>query len=146
MSNAMEAFFPLHPRFVHFPIALSLVGAATIAFGLLRRQERWLSYGRISLLLGWLGVLAAVVTGLVDQSRAPQTAAVAGVLDQHVSVGIALLVIFGLAFYWPLRDKKLFAGRISWPYLGLLLVGVLLVFLEGWLGGRLVYHLGVGVK
>jgi uncharacterized membrane protein len=143
----MDALFPFHPRFVHFPIALSLVGVVAIAVGLLRGQTRWLSYGRISLLLGWLGVLAAVATGLIDQSRAPQTAEIAAVINQHITAGIALLIVFGLALYWPLRDKKLFApGRIPWPYLGLLLLGVALLFVEGWLGGKLVYHLGVGVK
>ncbi|MCX6031443.1 MAG: DUF2231 domain-containing protein [Chloroflexi bacterium] len=142
----MELFFPLHPRFVHFPIALTLVGAATIAFGLMRRQERWLGYGRISLLLGWLGVLTAVATGLIDQSRAPQTAEVAGAINQHITAGVALLVVVGLALYWPLRDKKLFTGRIPRPYLVLLLAGVALVFVEGFLGGKLVYQLGVGVR
>ncbi len=142
----MDALFPLHPRFVHFPIALLLVGTAALAFGLWRGRERWLSYGRISLLFGWLGVLAAMATGLIDQSRAPQTAAIAAVINQHITAGIALLIVFGLALYWPLRDKKLFAGRIPWPYLALLLAGVALVFLEGFLGGKLVYQLGVGVR
>jgi uncharacterized membrane protein len=143
----MDALFPFHPRLVHFPIALLLVGAAAIAFGSLRRHEGALSCGRLSLALGWLGVLVAIASGLIDQSRAPQTPEVGLVINQHITVGIALFVVFGLALYWPLRDKKLFSGRrVPWLYLGWLLIGVALVLLEGWLGGKLVYRLGVGVR
>jgi uncharacterized membrane protein len=49
--------------------------------------------------------------------------------------------------YWPLRNKRLFSdGRTRLGYLGLLVVITALVFLEGWLGGQLVYHLHVGVR
>jgi uncharacterized membrane protein len=34
----------------------------------------------------------------------------------------------------------------SWPYLGLMLLGVLAVLASAWLGGELVYRLGVGVQ
>lgn len=143
----MDALFPLHPRFVHFPIAFCLAGAMAIGLGIFARRSRWWEWGRISLFVGWLGILAAIVSGLMDQSRVAPGAAAAAVLDQHITVGIALLVVFGLALYWPLRDKKLFVpGHIPWPYLGLLLLGAALVLVEGWLGGRLVYHFGVGVK
>lgn len=144
----LEALLPLHPRVVHFPVALTLTGVLFLAVGLWRRQERWWGYGQISLLLGWVGVLAAVVTGLVDQARAPQDAAVTAVINQHITAGIALLVAAGLALYWPLRDKRLLANTTAtrWSYLALLALVALLVALEGWLGGRLVYDLGVGVK
>lgn len=141
----LEALTPLHPRFVHFPIALSLVGVLFVVLGLLRRREAWIGYGRITLLLGWLGVLAAVVTGLIDQAAASQAAAVAAVIDQHVTAGIALLIAVGLALYWPLRNRNLWSSPARWGYLALLVVIVLLVLLEGWLGGKLVYEFGVGV-
>jgi uncharacterized membrane protein len=141
-----EALAPFHPRVVHFPIALSIVGALFIVFGMLRRQDRWTGYGQITLLLGWLGVLAAVVTGLIDQTNAPQNATVAAVINQHITVGIALIVTVGLALYWPLRNEKLWSTSARWGYLALLIAIVVLVLVEGWLGGRLVYHLGVGVK
>ncbi|MCX7706903.1 MAG: DUF2231 domain-containing protein [Anaerolineae bacterium] len=139
---------PLHPRVVHFPIALSLVGAVFAAIGLLRREERWFSYGQLSLLLGGLGTLAAAVTGLIDQSAAPQEASVLGVINQHITAGILLAVAIGLALYWPLRDRHLLKGSHSarWGYLALLAAVMLLVLLSGWLGGRLVYEFGVGVK
>jgi uncharacterized membrane protein len=143
----VEFLFPWHPRVVHFPMALLLIGAAFTALGLWRGRPAWREHGRLSLLLGWLSTLAAVMTGLIDQSRAAQSETITAAINQHITVGLAVLVAFGLALYWPLRDKKLcVAGRIPWPYLALLLVGVALVLAEGWLGGKLVYELGVGVK
>ncbi len=139
---------PLHPRVVHFPIALSLVGALFAAIGLLRRQERWFSYGQLSLLLGGLGTLAAALTGLIDQSGAPQEAAVLALINQHITAGILLAVAIGLALYWPLRNRQLLHSNhsVRWGYLVLLSAVVLLVLVSGWLGGRLVYQFGVGVK
>lgn len=142
----LEALTPFHPRVVHFPIALSTVGALFIVAGLLRRQERWTGYGQISLLLGWVGIMAAVVTGLIDQTHAPQDAAVAAIINQHITAGIALVIAVGLALYWPLRNKKLWSSPARWGYVALLAAIVVLVLIEGWLGGKLVYQFGVGMK
>lgn len=142
----LETFSPFHPRVVHFPIALSVVGILFIVYGILRRQDRWTLYGQVTLLLGWLGVMAAVVTGLIDQAKAPQDTAVAAVINQHITAGVALLIAAGLALYWPIKDKKLFSSNARWGYVALLVVIVLLVFIEGWLGGKLVYQYHVGMK
>jgi uncharacterized membrane protein len=142
----LETLLPFHPRVVHFPIALSIVGALFIVAGMIRRQDRWTGYGQITLLLGWLGIMAAVVTGLIDQTNAPQNATVAAVINQHITVGIALLIAVGLALYWPLRNKKGWSSSARWGYVALLVAIVVLVVVEGWLGGKLVYHLGVGVS
>lgn len=143
----LENLLPLHPRAVHFPIALSLVGVLFVVIGLLRNRQQWIGYGQISLLLGWLGVMLAIVTGLIDQSIAPDTPEVNTLINQHITAGIALLVAAGLALYWPLRNKRLWSeGRSRWGYVGLLLIIVALVVIEGWLGGKLVYLHGVGVR
>ncbi len=91
----------------------------------------------MSLLLGWLGAMAAIITGLFDQSAAPRTPEVlSAVINQHITAGIALLVAVTLALYWPLRNKRLWdAGTTRWGYLALLLLIVGLVAVEGWLGG-----------
>jgi uncharacterized membrane protein len=145
----MEFLFPFHPRFVHFPIALSLVGVAFVAVSFVRRDasERWFWAGRLLVFLGWIGALVAGVTGMIDQSRAPDLPVVRDTINTHITVGIALIIVFGLALYWPLKDKKLLSERSHrWGYLALLLLGVGLILLESWLGGQLVYKLGVGVR
>lgn len=142
----LEALTPFHPRVVHFPIALSIVGALFIVVGVLRRQDRWTGYGQVSLLLGWVGIMVAVVTGLIDQANAPQEAAVLAVINQHITAGIALVIAVGLALYWPLRNKKLWSSSARWGYIALLAAIVVLILIEGWLGGKLVYQFGVGVQ
>jgi uncharacterized membrane protein len=152
----MQFLSPFHPRLVHFPIALSLVGVFFILAGwfLSTRPRsgpidaaRWQSYGRLSLVLGWLGVLAAVISGLIDQSRAPDTVEVRQIINQHIGAGLGLLVVLGLAIYWPIKNKKLMSNPGErWLYFALLVLAAVLVLVESWLGGRLVYHLGVGVQ
>jgi uncharacterized membrane protein len=142
----LEALVPIHPRFTHFPIALCIVGAASIAYGTLRGQGQWTRYGQTSLYLGWIGILVAIITGLIDQASAPDESAVASLLNQHITAGIALIVAVGLAIYWPIRNKKLWQTSAKWGYVALLAVIVLLVLVEAWLGGKLVYEYGVGVK
>jgi uncharacterized membrane protein len=153
----MDFLFPFHPRFVHFPIALSLVGVVFVAVSLVRREasERWFWAGRLLVFLGWIGALVAGVAGMIDQSRAPDLPVVRDTINMHITVGIALIIVLGLALYWPLKDKRLLSDGSPqqgarpgalWGYLALLLLGVGLVLLESWLGGQLVYKLGVGVQ
>ena len=145
----MDVFYPFHPRLVHFPIALSLAGVAFVAVAFLGKaqEDRWFWAGRLLVLLGWIGAVVAGIAGLIDQSRAPNLPAVHDAINTHITVGIVLIVVFGLALYWPLRDKRLRSDSSHrWAYLALLLLGAALVLLEGWLGGHLVYQLGVGVK
>jgi uncharacterized membrane protein len=149
----MDFLFPFHPRFVHFPIALSLVGVAFVAVSFVRRDgsERLFWAGRLLVFFGWIGALVAGVTGMIDQSRAPDLPAVRDTINSHITIGIALIIVFGLALYWPLKDRKLLSEGASerghrWGYLALLLLGVGLILLESWLGGVLVYKLGVGVQ
>ena len=143
----MDYLFPFHPRLVHYPIALCLTGVLFLAIGLIRSQERWIWYGRLSLILGWASAIVAALAGLVDQSRAPDLPAIASAINQHITVGIALIIVFGFALYLPLRDKRYLADTSQrWIYIALLLLGAGLVLLEGWLGGKLVYEMGVGVR
>jgi uncharacterized membrane protein len=145
----MEFLLPFHPRFVHFPIALPVVGVAFVVVSFTRQDggERWFWAGRLLVFLGWIGALVAGVTGLVDQSRAPDLPIVRDVINLHITAGIALIIVFGLALYWPLKNRQLLSKPVQrWGYLALLLLGVGLILVESWLGGQLVYKLGVGVQ
>ena len=101
----------------------------------------------LMLFLGWLGVFPAVVSGLVDRNAAPDDPAVLAALNPHIAAGFGLLIVYGLLLYQRLRDPAVLDRPRQRVWLvALLLAGLALLLLEGWLGGKLVYDLGVGVQ
>lgn len=153
---AMWTLSPLHPRFVHFPIALlltgSLVALAYIILPRLRAGDSWprqtlLSLAWSCLLLGWLAIFPAVLTGLIDQNSAPQNPAVTSVVNQHIAAGFGLIITYGLLLYERLRAADVLdEPRSRLRIIFLLVLGIGLIILEGSLGGKLVYQFGVGIQ
>lgn len=140
--------FPLHPRVVHFPVALLATGGLIALVYLLgwRRQDLS-SVAWVTLSLGWISLFAAILTGLIDQNRAVQVEGATAILNPHIAVGFALLVVYGLVLYERLRSPQaLDEEGLRWRMLALLLLGLVLLIAEGWLGGKLVYDLGLGVS
>lgn len=155
----------LHPATVHFPIAFLLLASGA---GLLYMYWRPLDVLRTltwwPMLLGWLGALVAILTGLLAQSGLPPDAPYRATLNGHITSGLALWVLYGLLLYWqwlyqkrpPRRPKAkeqpvaLPLDLLQQPTLRLrvtllLLFGIGLILASGWNGGKLVYTWGVNV-
>lgn len=144
----MSILEPLHPRFVHFPVALLATGSFLALVYLLGWRRPTLPVAAwVMLLLGWLGVFPAVISGLIDRNAAPDDPAVLAALNPHIAAGFGLLIIYGLLLYERLRNPAVLdQPRSRLGLLALLLAGLALLVVEGWLGGKLVYELGVGVQ
>ncbi len=139
--------YALHPAVVHFPIALLLLNLV-LTLRHLRRPDPFgerAAYG--ALVLGWWGALAAVASGILAAALAwPVEAGVLTWLNSHAVLGFALLVVYGQALLRRRREPDVLAGPGRRPYLLLLLLGAGLLLLDGWIGGHMVYRLGVGVE
>lgn len=142
----------LHPATVHFPIALLL---ASTLFTLLYTR----GYGRAfatsayhCLAAGWLGAVVTTVAGViaaVPQVVGPDAphAAALGWVNAHAALGIAAVLVFGQALLRYRRNPGLLDdARLRRGYLALLLGGSALLVAGGWLGGHLVYSLGLGIQ
>lgn len=141
--------FPVHPLFVHFPIALFSIGSVLALLYLFgwRRLAAAPVLAWAMMALGWLGVFVAILTGLIDRNRAGNDAALLVVLNPHTALGFALLVVYGWLLYWRLRwADVLDRPRLRARLILLLALGLAVLLVESWLGGRLVYELGVGVR
>ncbi len=137
---------PIHPSLVHFPIAFLLSGTlAVILFRLWQKPfgERW---GVYTLTAGWVLVLPALITGLIDKAALPPDSPENALANTHTTGMIAMWVLYGVALYlyviWQKRDQL--AGGRLWLWFGLLVLASATLALAGHQGGRLVYEFGVG--
>lgn len=136
---------PVHPMTVHFPIAFYLVGAGLTLFCLWRCQPQAEQFAYWCFLGSWIATVLASLFGLIDQNRLtiddPRQAAV----NNHITAGVALIIINGLLVYMRFRWPDALQ-RYRWQYLTVMGLGVMAVVATGWLGAELVYQLGVGVN
>ncbi len=138
---------PLHPRLVHFPIALLLVGSLAIIVYQWRPYPWLRGWGLLALLAGWVLTLPGIITGLIDKSGLAPASATNQLANLHTTAIFAMWAIYGLALYWAYLWRRAMdqTGR-RWKLTALLVLASLLLIVAGDLGGRLVYELGVGVR
>jgi len=158
---------PAHPIMVVFPLAFyPLAAIAEVIYLVLilvgwHNTDKILTFdtaffwraGFLMLVVGWLGQMAASLPGLIDWLKIPNTAAAKDKATFHLIVailmgGISFMAI--LLLNWGEPPTNIFKLPDNIPLLigvGLnLVVGLLLVNYQGWLGGELVYRHGIGVE
>ncbi len=137
---------PFHPMFVHFPIALYLLGVLLTLGYLGRRVVDYERFAYWAFVLAWMGVAAAALAGLIDLGSLAPDDPRRDDINRHITSGVALLIINGLVVYFRFRWPDVLTGSRRWAYLALMAAGAVVVVLTGWLGGKLVYDLQVGVR
>lgn len=137
---------PLHPLFVHFPIALLLSGTVAVIVFQLWPKPAGVQWGFYALVAGWLLTIPALITGLIDKSGMAADAEANAVVNAHITGMIGMWVLYGVAIYlYVIWEKKgALQGWRQWVWLGLLILAAVVIILAGHQGGRLVYELGAG--
>jgi uncharacterized membrane protein len=135
---------PLHPSTVHFPVAFYLLGVGLTLAYLWRGQAELGRFATWSFILSWLATLLASLVGLIDQGQLPPTDPRRVYINNHITAGVALIIINGLLLYLHLRWPDVLT-RHRWPYLGLMALGLVTVLAAAWLGGELVYRWHIGI-
>jgi uncharacterized membrane protein len=132
----------IHPAIVHFPIALTAVGALAAVVYLLIRLEwlRWLAPVLLSLAL--LGAIAAYFSGESAKDRAIELGVPEAAIQQHEETGIWGLGLTGLAclLSWATHARR----RGVWVSAIVAVAAAGLFLWNGYLGGRLVFIHGAG--
>lgn len=139
---------PVHPMFVHFPIALFTVALGADVLGRWRPGPEARTVGFWCVVLAVLGAAAAVAAGLVDMYRADLADATHRFVHLHRDSGLILLAALALLAFWRWRiwRRPSASAGVSSSYLAAAGVVFVLVLFQGWFGGELVYGLGAGVS
>lgn len=138
-SKANIKGHPIHPMIIPFPIAF-LIG--TLVFDILRVTSNNPSYWHTASYLEITGVITALIAavpGAIDYfGTVPPESSAKKRATQHALINITVVVIFAVAFI--IRDHTSVAVVI-----GLEVIGVIMLFVSGWMGGTLVYRNQIGV-
>lgn len=137
---------PLHPIFVHFSIALT-ASSLVFDFGAQLFDEASLAHaGWWTLAFSAVTTVATIVTGLVSRFKVELGEGRARIfLRAHMLLGP---VFFGLLLAMLVWRYGLWEARVTpgWLYLGVLAFVGVVMFLQGYLGGELVYRWGAEVR
>jgi len=100
----------------------------------------WLALSYYTMLAGIVGGIAAALPGLMDMLWLP-----AGPVKRTALVHMALnFAIVGM-FFWNLTIRHENPRDLTLPTT-LSLIAILLLAVSGWLGGKMVFEAGVGVR
>lgn len=134
--------FLLHPAFVHFPIALLLMGFVGACVDTMSRKRwAWLA-DAVSWLL-WLGTASAWVAaglGLLAEKTAPHVPPAWGTLADHKALAYWTVGLFTVVSLWRL----FFKGRWARLFVAAWLVAAAVLLATAYHGGELVFTYNMG--
>lgn len=147
----MEFLSQLHPKVVHFPIALLAIYALLEIIGVIFRKDFFSKSAYLVLFLGILGAIAAVLTGnsaadAIQKMNKINIIVPAGAIGEHIDYANFTLWYFAglLVLRTFVVVRKRFSGRVRYLFVLLSLIGVFFIYKTGELGGKLVYKYGAG--
>ena len=145
----MEFLAELHPKVIHFPIALLITSVLFDIVGLLSRKEFYHKSSHLLLLLGVLGAFTAALTGNQAASAyAFWNDANSIVVTKHAFY--ANVTIWYFTFILVLRTflvlKKKYFPALKYLIVVLSLAGCFFIFQTSEYGGELVKKYGIGTK
>ena len=137
---------PLHPIFVHFTIALTASSLIFDALGFFTGRASLTAAGGWTLIGSALMTLMTISTGLTSSTRAAvEEGEARSFLRAHMALGLIFYGLLVAITLWRLSLWQAGAG-VSWFYLEALSIVSLVMTVQGYLGGELVYRYGVEVE
>jgi uncharacterized membrane protein len=134
-----------HPALVHVTVAFLVTGGLVEAYGIARRRDAFERFGTILVVAGTVSLLPTLLAGFLAENSLTLTEAGAAAVDQHERYGLMVLGVFLPLLLVRAWGRGRVPDDLRPVYAIGLLVGVALTILVAYLGGRMVYGLGVGV-
>lgn len=131
----------LHPSLVHFPIALMPVAIGADLLARVTGSRRLGEVGRLLMPIAAASAAVAAAAGLVAAVEANAQGKAGDLLVTHRNMNLSLTAVSAVMAAWRLGEDEASAG-----YLALGLAGIGAMSYSAYLGGKMVYEHGVGVK
>ena len=133
---------PVHPMLIVFPLGLLSTAVLFDVAYLITEEEQLAVFSFWAIAAGVVGGLAAAVFGFIDWLAIPRDTRAKSIGLVHGGGNVVIVVLFAVS--WLLRlDDPAFLPNLVPLILGV--IGAGLALFTAWLGGELVYRLGVAV-
>lgn len=139
----MEILIPLHPKLVHFPIALFFAALIVQILGMLLKKDVLCQSAWVMFVFAFVSMPIVVLSGLWEEQRLHLHHPT---LDEHKFYAFTALIVSSLAFptLWFIRIKNIKVFQIV--FLVVLIIISYLLGLAAHEGGEMVFEAGVGVS
>lgn len=136
----------IHPAIVHFPIAFLALAGLLAIISLFTKREILKEWVFKSLIAGLIFLPVAIIAGLIEENQLKHSEEIHAVLTIHKFNGFAILLLYLILAIWFWKRKKSMenTGYVVWVFF--LFIGTILITYQGYLGGKMVFELGAGVK
>lgn len=131
----------LHPSLVHFPIALMPVAIGADLLARVTGSRRLAEVGRVLMPVAAASAAVSAAAGLVAAVEVNAQGKAGDLLVTHRNLNMSLTAVSALMAAWRWGEDEPSAG-----YLALGLAGLGALSYSAYLGGKMVYEHGVGVK
>jgi uncharacterized membrane protein len=135
----------IHPVLVHATVAFLIMGGLVEAHGIWRRREEVERFGGTLVVVGTVFLLPTIVAGFLAENSLTLTAAGGEAVDDHERLGLLVLGVFVPLLLLKAWGRGRPPERWRRLYVAGLLVGIGLATAAAYVGGVMVYELGVGV-
>ena len=136
----------IHPKIIHFIIALFPVVLLLDILGLITKNEKFHFAAWINLLFAGASAAAAVISGLIAEERVTHSEEVHEIMETHETIGIIVLIAVILLIIWRILLKGRFPKKGAWGYFTISILTVGAMFYGAHLGGNMIFKYGVAVE
>lgn len=143
MESRVKLFgHPVHPMLIVFPVGLF---ATAVIFDILTMATGNNAFPIVAFYMiaaGVAGGLLAAIFGFIDWLALPNNSRAKSIGGWHGLGNVVITGLFAVSWFLRLNNQNFAPGTLA---LLLSFAGIALALITAWIGGELVYRLGVGV-
>jgi uncharacterized membrane protein len=140
-SRAVLLGHAIHPMLIVFPIGLLTTAVIFDVMQIATGNPKWGEVGFYMISAGLIGGAVAALFGVIDWLGIPRGTRAKRIGLFHGFGNAFVLLLFGMSWF----SRQGTPSQATPLAIGLGVVGVVLLFVTGWLGGELIARLGVSV-
>jgi uncharacterized membrane protein len=135
----------LHAALNDLPVALLLAAVLFDLLALVTRRQSFRQVGFWTMVVGAVGGVVAVLSGLQAEEHIAHGEAVHRVMETHEQLALITLAVFGVVTLWRIVRERRMGARERALSLVLSLGGVGVLIATGVYGGKLVFEHAAGI-